>query len=423
MSNSNSMLGREQKKNQLRQQMLSSQNRMSSKRGQDSEEVAEKAVKKVPGKRLLMLTVVAALLGTAGFGYYQYQKHYQFSDYKINWEIPVTEGSYVGYEYFGTNVLKYTKDGASYSDNQGNTVWTQSYEMKAPIISVKDGYAAIADQRGNKICIFNKDGFLGTATTVLPISHVAVAGNGLVAVVIEEATASYITFFTRDGRSFGLFIKIVMSGDGYPMDISLSHDGTQLICSCVYLAGGEMKSRVVFYDFSEIGKEVPTRIVGGFDEIFGGDKVAARVCYLGEPYSCAFTGSGLAFFSSRNLASPELMKEVPVEEEIQSIFYSDEYVAIIAKTGKGDYPSRLSVFRKTGEPVMSREFDYDYRYADIDEDLVLLYNEESCQVYNLSGVLKLNAAFDFPVTKIRKGRFPNTLIVTGPQNMKEIKMQ
>ena len=39
------------------------------------------------------------------------------------------------------------------------------------------------------------------------------------------------------------------------------------------------------------------------------------------------------------------------------------------------------------------------------------------------GNLKFEGNFDFTISKITNGSFPNSLIVTGPQNMKEIKLQ
>ena len=41
----------------------------------------------------------------------------------------------------------------------------------------------------------------------------------------------------------------------------------------------------------------------------------------------------------------------------------------------------------------------------------------------MSGTEKFDATFDFPVSKIRKGRFPGTLVVTGPQQMQELKLR
>ena len=41
----------------------------------------------------------------------------------------------------------------------------------------------------------------------------------------------------------------------------------------------------------------------------------------------------------------------------------------------------------------------------------------------MAGTEKLDATFDFAVTKIRKGRMPNTLLVMGPREMREIKLK
>ena len=164
----------------------------------------------------LVLLLVLLVAGGASAWIF-YQRNYHYSSYETAWQVDLNEGSLVGYESFGTNVLKYTKDGASYMDNRGRTVWTESYEMKSPIVSIKGDYAAIADQQGNSIYICNTDGTLGQAVTVLPISKVAVSGTGVTAAVLEDSTSSYITFFKKDGTSLDITVKTNMSGD------SISH--------------------------------------------------------------------------------------------------------------------------------------------------------------------------------------------------------
>jgi hypothetical protein len=426
MSDMNSM-SRENRKRQLRRRVISSDTTYNAasawKREEDSEDVVRRAQKKVRRRHLVILAAVA-VIGLAVFaGVRYYRMNYSYTSFETSWEIPMNEGSLVGYELFGSNILKYTKDGASYMDNRGRNVWTESYEMKAPIISVNGSFAAIADQQGNSIYICDEDGKQGEATTVLPISKVAVSGTGIVAAVLEDSTSSYITFFKKDGTSLDITIKTKMAGDGYPLDISLSQDGTQLMCSYVYLQGGELKNRVVFYDFSEIGKNVPNRLVGGFDDPFNGTMVP-RVTYLSEPYSCAFTGNGPVFFSSKNLASPELISRAAMEEDnIRSVFFSDNYVGVIVRNSGGEEQERLEVYKADGSHVLSKAFTYEYTDAEIVGDLIILHDDHSCHIYNLAGVEKLYAEFDFTISKICKGRFPNTLLVTGPQMMREIRLK
>lgn len=419
MAEMNSM-NRESKKRQLRRQVVTS----GAVRQQESnsEEVVRLARQKIRRRRLILLMFIVLMAAVGVAGWFYYRQNYQFTEYEVVWEEELQEGSLVGYETFGNNVLKYTKDGASYMDNRGKLIWKESYEMKSPVASVNGDYAVVADKQGNSIYIYSKEGYQGKATTVLPISKVAVSGTGIVAAVLEDSTSSYINFFRKDGTVLDIQMKTDMGGDGYLLDIAFFRDGTQLICSYVNIQKGEVNSRVVFYDFSEIGKNVPDRLVGGFDEPFAGTLVA-RVRYLGEPYSCAFSGNGLTFFSSKNLASPEQIKQVEVEEEIECIFYSDDYAGIIVKNYNGESASRMELYKKNGDLVMKKEFTYDYDQVDIDGNMIIMYNNDSCKVFNLAGAELFSGEFDFPVLKIRqKAGLSNALIVNGPQTMKEIKL-
>lgn len=418
-----SSMNRETKKRRLRQGLVSlGQPIEPAARQAESEEIMRDGKRKIRRRRLVMFGIAAAVIAAAAGGWAFYQQTYQFTGYEVAWEVEMKEGSLVGYEPFGNNVLKYTRDGASYTDQNGKTIWTESYEMKSPTAVTNGEFAVIADKQGNSIYICNTDGTQGKAETVLPISKVAVSATGTVAAVLEDSTSSYINFFRKDGSVLDITIKSNMNGDGYPFDISLSEDGSQLMCSFVYIRNGELKGRVVFYDFSEVGKNIPNRLVGGFDESFQ-DDLAARVQYLGTPYSCAVAGHSLTFFSSKNLASPEIVAQVPVAEEIQTIFYSKDYMGIIVGNDEGEYASQMRVYQKDGSHVMTKDFTYDYTQVSLDGNLVIMNNDESCKIFNLSGVEKLSADFDFTVSRICKGTFPNTFIVTGPQVMKEIKLR
>lgn len=416
-----SSMNRESKKRQLRRQIVQSP---PPPREEDSEEIIRKARAKVRSRRLKIGMAVFFVLAAAGLGLYQYFRLYQYKEYKVVWEKEISEGSFVGYMDYGGNVLKYSKDGASYIDAQGKEIWMESYEMKSPVASVNGNYAAVADQQGNSIYIFDKTGKTGVATTLLPIVKITVsADQGMVAAVLEDSTANYIYFYKREGSVLDVKIKALLGGDtGFPVDISLSPDGTQLIGAYAYLKNGSINGRVAFHNFAEIGKSIPDRLVGGFDEIYDSSLVA-RVHFLNNTYSCAFADNSISFFSNKNALSPELIKQVAVEDEIRSVFYSDQYVGVIVNNSEGENPNRMEIYKPDGSLVLSQEFNFQYTHADIDGEHIILYNEDSCRLYNMSGRLKFEGTFDFTILKIRNGRLPNTLIVTGPQNMKEIRLQ
>lgn len=429
-------------------------------------------------KKFLRVFLVLFILAAALFIGYRYIYQHEFTDYSVRWEKPMryvdgglengagtketaggsegentgsegestgSEGAgsdsqgeqlalggsmesagagsqFVQYIPFGENMIRYTKDGATYLDASGNNVWTVSYEMRTPISNVNGDYAVIADQQGNEIYICSTSGCTGVAKTQLPITKAAVSSIGVTAAVVEDGTASYVFYFRRDGEELGINIKMLLSGDGYPLDLALSPDGTQIVMSVVHLEGGVLKNKVVFYDFSEIGKNVNNRYVGGFEEEFNG-KMAARVRYLNQDTVCAFSDSGLTFISVKNVIPDPEVITVEVEEDIESICSSERYAAMILDNPTGD-PYRMDIYTTDGKLKKSIPFDYPYSGALIDGDQVILYNEESCMVYNIDGYKKFEGRFDFPVSLVRKGKKGfNSLIIAGSDRMQEISLR
>lgn len=336
--------------------------------------------------------------------------------------ISVSDSSFVNFAYFGENMIKYTKDGATYIDASGKDIWTQGYEMKTPVITVNGDCAVIADQQGNDMYIFNTQGCTGIAKTQLPITKAAVSAKGVAAALVEDSTAAYIFYYKKDGDTLGIDIKMLLSGDGYPVDLALSPDGQQIVMSVMYLKNGVLKNKVVFYDFSEIGKNVNNRFVGGFEKEFD-DKLAARVRYLNNDTVCAFSDKGLTFISVKNVIPDPNVVSVPVGENIESICYSDQYAGVVVENSSGD-PYRLDLYRTDGTKASSIDFDYTYSGVKIDGDRVILYNEESCRVFDIDGHEKFNGQFDFPVSCVRTGKnHLNSLIVAGSEVMKEIRLK
>lgn len=404
---------REEKKAALRSNMI------------DTKDEAARAKKKKKRKgsfkrKIGLLIVVLCVLLAAGVG--AYLRFGKYNGYELSWEKPLSKGSLVGYVYYGDNVVKYSKDGASYIGLDGEQKWSESYEIKNPTICVNGDYIAIADQQGTTIEIFNKSGRVGTAKTLLPITKAVISQQGTVAAIIEDSSASYITFYDRDGSDIDVTIKSILSGDGYPTDISLSPDGTQLIAAYQYITASGLSGRVVFYDFSEIGQNIPNRLVGGFDEQFDSSLIG-RVRFINSTYSIAAADTGLSFFTSKNLASPELITTVKPEGDIESLMTSDNYVGIISKATSSNAKHVLDVYKPNGGHVFKKDIDMDYSSADIDGNYIYIVSDNSCMIISTSGVVKYNGSLDRMPMKIKKARLPGEFICTGAESVYKLRFR
>lgn len=87
---------------------------------------------------------------------------------------------------YGNGFIKYSNDGAIYTDANDEVYWNQTYEMKEPMADVCEDYVALADKGGTEIYIMNQAGMQGKIETPMNISRISVANQGVVAVWMES---------------------------------------------------------------------------------------------------------------------------------------------------------------------------------------------------------------------------------------------
>ena len=270
---------RENRKQELRRRVVDTKDLLQQ---QEAEQAQEQGKRRQRRRRILVFLAVVLVLGALVAGAVYMMKR-PYTGCSQNWrnsftgENGVSESDYEDYEIFGDGFLKVTRDGATYIDSSGKTIWNQSYEMNSPYVSISGDYCAIADQGKTAIYIMNKTGTTGQAETNLPITKISVAGTGVTYALLEDSKASYITVFSKEGAALDISIKSVLDGDGYPVDIAVSPDGTELIASFASIENGTIQNKVIFYNLSEIGQNAGSnRVVGGFTDDFSGH-LAGRV--------------------------------------------------------------------------------------------------------------------------------------------------
>ena len=361
------------------------------------EELGKGEEKRLSPFVILLFLLIAAVIG---YGTYYYLNNSLSEDYSVLWERRPEElqGSvetFKGYESFADGIIKYTKDGAEYVDSKGQVIWERSYQLNSPIISVSDTHAVIADQGGTNIYIFSESMLTGTSETILPISLVRVSDSGVVYAVLNDSEAEYITAFREDGSAIDLSVKSIVTGDGYPFDIAVSPDGSELLTSYAGIDNGQIVNNVVFRNFSAVGQnEDARRIVGGFSDEFAGH-LAGRVHFSTNESSQAFYDGGVVFFSTKVLNSPEITEHVRFDQKIDMIACSKDVVAVmLEEDGTEGCYSTLMIYNARG--VKQGEVRLDYRYTDmcITGNSVAVSDSVNIRVYNRRGTLRANLQYN-----------------------------
>lgn len=383
----------------------------------EDEEGLEKKLKRHRRGKVTKLIVAMAVLVIAAVCYYIYMKNKIFTEYETVEKVEVADTYNCSFYAFGDYMLRYSEDGLAYL-NGSETFWNQAFQMKEPLIDVCNEYVAVADQKGNSVYICNTESQQGKIETEYPIMGIDVSANGIVAAITgDESDVSHIEVIKKDGTKIAKG-QTVLSGQGCPVDLSISEDGTKLVVSYLYVASGVIESKVVFYNYSEVGKNEVDRFVGGFDY----DKtMMAKVEFITNDIVAAFGDDKVVLYSMKQ--KPSIIAEIEIDKEIKSIFHNAEYIGLVIENGEAENPYTMVVYDVEGEIESETKFNFMYKDVKIGSESIVIYNDTALKVYTVDGTLKYEGEMEDGITSVITKNKDYNYYVVGPSSIKHIKLK
>ena len=194
------------------------------------EEIDEQVRRHVKSRRIRII-VAGVLLVTAAVAVFLLIHLQTYTSARTVASYEIGSSGSESYLEFADGVLKYSKDGIAFMDRKGEERWNQPYQIKNPVVSTYSGdAAAVADKGGNTIMVLDRDGLKGEMQTALPIEKVTVSAQGIVCAVLKDDPSPRILCYDAAGTVLAE-LTTSLTGTGYPMDVSISEDGTLLLVS------------------------------------------------------------------------------------------------------------------------------------------------------------------------------------------------
>lgn len=379
----------------------------------ESEKSREDKSRNLKIKVITIIGIVCALL----LAIYLFCVYRTYNNYKVRKTIKIETGTNSQYQAFGEFVVKYSNDGISYI-NGTETIWNEAYEMKSPIVDVCGDYLAIADKNSNTIYIFNKKGKVGEVNTSYPIIKIEVAQQGVVAALLEEASANYIELYDKEGNLI-VSHKSLLSENGFPLSFSISNDGEKMMTSYLSIKEGSTENHVIFYNFSNVGKDEVDRVVGTFNQY--GETIVPAVYFVSNEDAIAIGDNVLTIYKMKE--KPTIRKEIKFDKEIQKVFYNEKYVGLIFENSKGDTPYKMEVYSLSGEKIMSKEIEMNLDHVKFAGKNVLMYDDVTCELISLKGVAKFKHVFTKQLDAIVPMESTNTFLLMTKNKIEEISLK
>ena len=359
------------------------------------------------------VTVIVLVLFVI-FGIRYYVNNRSYTGYSIASTTERNDTLTTKYAPFGDKILKYSRDGISYTDDKNSLLFSITYTIQDPILALSENAGAVADKNGSQIYIFNREKQLGQITTLLPIKQIAISNQGVAAVLMEESNSSKLEIYSAEGTLIG--DGVFDLGDaGYPMNLSISRDGTKIAVAFAQINGSKLNSCVAVYNFDNVGENYVDQLV--FAKNYT-EYMIPEVHYFDQSVFAAVGDGILAFYQGTQI--PELVQEVTFEEEIKSVFYGEDNVGLVFDTAEG---KELKLYDMKGNLISEISFDLDYDNIRIADNRILIYNDTEMGLYSYSGKECFRQTFETSMVDIfmTKSRSKYLFIYTNETQL--IKLQ
>lgn len=287
-------------------------------------------------------------------------------------------------------ILTYSKDGMTCTDAKGNAIWNQTYEMQSPIVRTCQNVVAIGDYNGRSIYVANTSEIIGRIDTTMPIREFCVSANGVVAAVLDDSTVTAISIYSIKGEH--VYFKTTMSKSGYPIALDITDDGQQVAVSYLKAEDGKIVSTIGFYNFSSVGQNYTDNLVGAY----GCDgAIVPMVSFMSNNTCFALADNKLMFYQGRQ--KPVSLADIWLSDEVQSVFYDENYVGLVFYNTEGEQTYRLDVYDTNGTHAISIPFDLEYQKIVFQDAGIVIHNENQCLIYSWENIMKYEGTFKEPI--------------------------
>jgi len=356
---------------------------------QEAEENNKKMQEQVQKqKNVLGIFVFILIVGVGIFVYLQLNKEY--TGYKVVKSNATDYENTASYIQFSGNLLKYTPDGVSYINANGDTVWSAGIDMKMPMAVSSGNYAVVADMSGNSVCVFSIEGQESSLTMPYPICDVDVANQGAFAVVLESEETNYINLYNKKGEIV-YEIQTTINKSGYPLDISISDDGEKLFTSYINIQATTVNNNLAAYNFGDVGQNSNAdRMVGGY--MFE-NEIISKVEFVDNDTVAAFGTNTITVYSMKE--KPSEKAKLEFDQEIRSVFYSSEYIGVIQDAqDQENHLYIMKVYDMHGNLEFEEYIDFSYDNIYAAEKEIIITGNSDCIIYRSNGKIKFNGTLD-----------------------------
>ena len=366
-------------------------------------------------RRAIEIIILAVLLVLVVKLIYAVQS---YDDYEVKSSTERKSTNVTKFKEFSDYILEYSNDGIICMTKGGELVWNQSFEMIDPEVEICEEYLVAYDKSGTEILILSKAGLQKKIETTSEIQTVSLAKQGTIAVLMKEKDESQIKLYDKKGNELANGRYYDDKGS-IPIDVALSRDGKKMAVSMIDVTGKKVNSSVTFYNFGTVGQSSIDNNVGTYN--FEG-MLIPEIYYVSENKMIALGTDKIIVFEGKQ--KPEIDREIPISEEVESYFYNDKYIGVVYDNPDVENGWKIQVMDTRGKITMDCETEISYEeIAFLSNNEICITNKTECEIYTIFSTKKFAYTFDKEMYRIVSNGKGTNYIFIFKETTEEVRLK
>lgn len=332
-------------------------------------------------RKILALLLVLFLFAAAAAIWWYVTAH-TYRGYAVTSELSATGQ----YQSNGSSLVLYHNDGARAISGSGALLWEMSYQMDHPAAASCGNVTAVADIGGQSVYIVAENGIPYNYQVLYPIVKLAVAGQGVTAVLLNHGTEDYIQLYDINGN-LSVDINTKTKTDGFPIDIALSEDGKKLVTLYLTFDGDALISKVTFYNAGEVGKNHIGNVVG--QKMFEKNTLAYDVAFLNNETVCILREDGFSLYEMKE--TPRPLGEESFEGLYDIVCAKDCFVVVTEDVATKQ--KTMVRYNEKGRKTATWKDIPDYETLVLTKEEIILFSPQKATIYRSNKSEKFLADF------------------------------
>ncbi|MBQ9605133.1 MAG: hypothetical protein IJR45_06940 [Firmicutes bacterium] len=346
-----------------------------------------KTNKKKNNKWLFILLAAVIIIAVAGICFLlnksaQTMLGEKNSAQEVNYET----SSKAAFHISGKDIFYCTKDGMQMIDKNGSRLWTDTFTMQQPVLLGSGDYAAVAEERGKIVRVYDTDGLVYIINAENPITTFSVNREGYTAVIMELPNE----YITNIYNTLGSVVSVSScpADDSIPVAVAVSTNSNIYATSYIDTSAVTFKSNVVMRYVSKSTGEAET-IDGMFTAFSGGDGVVGKLDF--------YSPTGLVALSDKELIYVDIPADgsgctekmrVPIDDIMTAVDLDESGRTAIAVRKAGDgVKGRIFCYNKDGKETAAFDTADETNTVKAGDNIVLAASSSGVTAYDMSGAV------------------------------------